>query len=61
MPHRCAASQKQLKAPIVVCELGYLYNKEELIERMLNKTLPPDQAHITSLKCVMLRCTCMAE
>lgn len=48
----CAVSQKALTPPIAVCELGYLYNKEELIERMLNKTLPPDQAHVTSMRCV---------
>lgn len=48
----CAVSQKALTPPIAVCELGYLYNKEELIERMLKKTLPPDQAHVTSMRCV---------
>ena len=48
----CAVSQRPLAPPNATCDLGYLYNKEDLMERMLNKTLPPDQAHITSLRCV---------
>ena len=48
----CAVSQRPLAPPNATCDLGYLYNKEDLIERMLNKTLPPNQAHITSLRCV---------
>ena len=48
----CAVSQKPLAPPNATCDLGYLYNKEDLIERMLSKTLPPDQAHITSLRCI---------
>ena len=30
----CAASSHPLRAPIVVCGLGYLYNKEDLIEKI---------------------------
>ena len=46
----CAASSHPLKAPIVVCDLGYLYNKEDLIEKMLSKTLPAELSHLRSLK-----------
>jgi hypothetical protein len=46
----CAASSKALKAPIVVCDLGYLLNKEDVIEHLLAKTLPPHLTHIRSLK-----------
>ena len=46
----CAASSHPLRAPIVVCGLGYLYNKEDLIEKMLSKTLPAELSHLRSLK-----------
>lgn len=46
----CAASSKPLKAPIVVCDLGHLLNKEDVIEMLLAKTLPSHLAHIRSLK-----------
>ena len=46
----CAATAKQLAPPIVVCELGYLLNKEDVIELMLSKALPPHLSHIKSLK-----------
>jgi len=46
----CAASSKVLKAPIVVCDLGHLLNKEDLIEQLLAKSLPPHLMHIRSLK-----------
>ena len=46
----CAATAKPLKAPIVVCDLGYLLNKEDVIELMLSKALPPHLSHIKSLK-----------
>ena len=46
----CAASSKPLKSPVVVCDLGYLLNKEDVIELMLSKALPPHLEHIKSLK-----------
>ena len=46
----CGATAKPLKAPISICELGYLLNKEDVIELMLSKALPPHLAHIKSLK-----------
>lgn len=33
-------------------ELGSLFNKEALVHALLNKTLPPALAHISSLKAV---------
>ena len=33
-----------------MCGLGYLYNKEDLIEKMLSKTLPAELSHLRSLK-----------
>jgi len=46
----CAASSEQLKSPVVVTDLGYLCNKEAVIEGLLSKSLPPDLAHVKSLK-----------
>jgi hypothetical protein len=46
----CAATAKPLKAPIVVCDLGHLLNKEDVIELMLSKALPPHLLHIKSLR-----------
>ena len=46
----CAMSDKPLKAPIVVTDLGSLCNKEDLIEALLSKSLPPDLQHVKSLK-----------
>lgn len=46
----CAATAKPLRAPIAVDELGYLLNKEDVIELMLSKALPPHLSHIKSLK-----------
>jgi len=39
-----------LKKPVVGCRLGFLYNKEALINAMLDKRLPKIYSHITSLK-----------
>ncbi|XP_072095158.1 replication termination factor 2 [Mobula birostris] len=50
----CAISQTPLRKPIVACELGRLYNKDALIEYLLDKS--PDKCiietakHIKSLK-----------
>ena len=43
----CAATDR---APIAVDKLGYLLNKEDVIELMLSKALPPHLSHIKSLK-----------
>ena len=46
----CACSSKPLRSPITVCDLGYLLNKEDVIEYLLGKKLPAHLAHIRSLK-----------
>eukprot|EP01041_Mallomonas_annulata_P012958 gene12958-27345_t len=46
----CAQSSTPLREPIVACELGNLYNKEELIRALLNKNLNPSFSHIRGLK-----------
>ena len=46
----CALSQQPLRAPIVACQLGRLYNKEVVIEALLGGDKPADLAHVSSLK-----------
>ncbi|NP_956036.1 replication termination factor 2 [Danio rerio] len=50
----CALSQEKLKRPIVACELGRLYNKDAIIEYLLDKSAERPNtevvAHIRSLK-----------
>eukprot|EP00922_Rhytidocystis_sp_ex-Travisia-forbesii_P025901 GHVS01037990.1.p1 GENE.GHVS01037990.1~~GHVS01037990.1.p1 ORF type:complete len:296 (+),score=68.23 GHVS01037990.1:120-890(+) len=46
----CAISQDRLRLPIVACRLGQLYNKEVLLQCLLEKQLPPHASHIKSLK-----------
>ncbi|XP_069809734.1 replication termination factor 2 isoform X2 [Dendropsophus ebraccatus] len=42
----CTLSQEKLKRPIVACELGRLYNKDAVIEFLLDKS--PDKPHADS-------------
>ncbi|CEO98571.1 Replication termination factor 2 [Plasmodiophora brassicae] len=52
--HVCAISQERLVAPIVVCRLGHLYNKDALIQQhLLSKSRSPQFAHIRSLSDVI--------
>ena len=47
----CASTQEQLRSPVVACELGRLFNKESVLEMLLDKTKMPDCArHIRNLK-----------
>ena len=62
----CRLSQTKLVKPIVACELGRLYNKEAIIEQLVNAKsegdLSPDGAadHIKSLK-VELKMTILLQ
>ena len=47
----CAISSQRLRQPVVACGLGKLYNKEAVIEALLDRSkMPDDAAHIKSLK-----------
>jgi hypothetical protein len=47
---RCALTENELRKPIVVDRCGNLFNKDEVIKRLLAKTLPNDlYPHITGL------------
>ena len=46
----CALSQTPLRAPVVVCAMGLLYNKDALLEYLLSKQSFPHFSHITSMK-----------
>lgn len=47
----CAISQDPLHKPIVACELGKLYNKESVLEHLINKDKATSEnaSHITKL------------
>lgn len=52
----CAISQEKLRKPVVACELGKLYNKESVIELLLNKdrsNAPANTEHLEKLKDVV--------
>jgi len=47
----CAASQQPLQTPVVACELGRLYNKETVLECLLDKSKVTEVvSHLRSLK-----------
>ncbi|XP_067002928.1 replication termination factor 2 [Anabrus simplex] len=47
----CSLTQQPLQPPIVACGLGRLYNKDAVIEALLDKTnLPETAQHIKNLK-----------
>ncbi|XP_047111965.1 replication termination factor 2 isoform X2 [Schistocerca piceifrons] len=48
----CSITQLPLQPPIVACGYGRLYNKDAVIEMLLDKANAPESAkHIKSLKC----------
>ncbi|KAG1682915.1 Protein RTF2 [Nymphon striatum] len=50
----CALSQQPLRQPVLCCELGRLFNKESLIEYLLNKEAGTEiSRHIRNLKDVV--------
>jgi hypothetical protein len=46
----CALTKDPLGTKIVVCRLGLLYKKEEVIKRMLEKNMPKAFRHIRKLR-----------
>lgn len=50
----CWLSQQVLRDPVVACRLGNLYNKELLINALLNKSIPKEISHVRALKDVKL-------
>ena len=46
----CAMSKEPLRAPVMACKRGLLYNKEHLIKRLLEKNVPREFRHITKLR-----------
>lgn len=46
----CALSQAPLRAPVVACELGRMYNKEEVLARLLDRSNEAAIVHIKGLK-----------
>jgi len=50
---RCACSLEVLTEPVVTCDLGYLYNKESVIQALINKNMPESFSHVERLKDVI--------
>lgn len=46
----CAISKDKLREPIAVCRMGLLYNKEEIIKKLIEKNIPKAFRHIRKLK-----------
>lgn len=47
----CSLTQDRLRQPIVSCRLGRLYNKESIINKLLNRNVPNNVAdHVKKLK-----------
>ncbi len=46
----CTLTKQKLRKPIVSCKLGFFYNKENVLQSLIQKNLPKEFAHISSLK-----------
>ena len=46
----CAISKDKLREPLVICKMGLIYNKEEIIKRLIEKNIPKAFRHIRKLK-----------
>eukprot|EP01029_Cantina_marsupialis_P016838 TRINITY_DN377769_c0_g1_i1.p1 TRINITY_DN377769_c0_g1~~TRINITY_DN377769_c0_g1_i1.p1 ORF type:complete len:277 (+),score=83.18 TRINITY_DN377769_c0_g1_i1:105-935(+) len=42
----CALSNRVLENPVVACEKGYVFNKEAVVSRLLDKTMPKSLKHV---------------
>ncbi|CAK4310930.1 unnamed protein product [Aphanomyces euteiches] len=49
----CALTEEPLKEPIVACKAGRLFNKDRLIERLLDRSMPEEFGYIRSMKDVV--------
>ena len=46
----CTMSKAKLERPVVVCKLGRLYNKVEVMEKLISKNVPKEFKYIRGLK-----------
>jgi hypothetical protein len=49
----CALSGERLTKPVVACRAGYLFNKEQVLTRLLDKKMPEEFSHISALKDIL--------
>ena len=49
----CTLTKQKLKQPVAACRLGFLYNKEPLLKALVEKSLPKQFDHLSSLKDVV--------
>lgn len=45
----CSMTKEKLRLPLVACKRGLIYNKEGVIKRMLEKSMPHEFRHIKKL------------
>jgi hypothetical protein len=55
---QCHLSGQQLTPPCVMDELGTLFNKDAVLQALLNKTLPPSLSYITGVSVCACLCMC---
>ncbi|KAJ6238271.1 protein c20orf43 [Anaeramoeba flamelloides] len=46
----CTLTKKPLEEPVVLCPLGRLFNKQDLLVALMKKKLPNEYSYITSIK-----------
>jgi hypothetical protein len=46
----CDMSREKLNPPVVICKLGFIFNKEILIKRLLEKSIPVEFRYLKKLK-----------
>ncbi|KAJ3452061.1 protein c20orf43 [Anaeramoeba flamelloides] len=46
----CTLTKKPLEEPVVLCPLGRLFNKQDLLIALMKKKLPNEYSYITSIK-----------
>ena len=46
----CTLSKAKLKKPIVTCKLGRLFNKDQIVMKLVSKTIPEEFKYIKSIK-----------
>ena len=45
----CSLTEEPLAKPVVSCRCGFLFNKEAVVRRLLDKSIPAEFPHITAL------------
>lgn len=58
----CSLTKDALKKPVGFCKLGLLYNREEVLKKMLEKMMPKAFRHIRKVKDIKeVKSNCIIE